>query len=101
MRILAGIAGIPNGGIAVRMTKEMNMWSIVAGRTWTRIAMESHVVRMSYIERRIQGNDRPEEKSVGVLAKASAFERERDFSALQLQQPYQGHLRPQKGRVSD
>lgn len=64
MRILAGIAGIPNGGIAVRMKREMNMSSIVAGRTWTRIAMESHVVRMSYIERRTQGNDRPEEEGI-------------------------------------
>lgn len=64
MRILAVIVGIPNGGIAVRMKREMNMSSIVAGLTWTRIVMENHVVRMSYIERRTQGNDRPEEKSI-------------------------------------
>ena len=36
-RILAVIAGIQSGGIAVRMKKEMNMSSIVAGLTWGKI----------------------------------------------------------------
>ena len=38
--ILAVIAGIQNGGIAVRMNKE-SMSNIGAGLTWAKIAMEN------------------------------------------------------------